>query len=374
MTEETKKDLLHNLKNRTSVHEAMFDVYKILEVSKVGIWGKSCCDRISEALLIDGNHVKLDYISNPPSILLDCVGIIKCENILKSYISGEAYNELEDFAWKLHDHARGKNHLLDVLRGYTGKELRGFLKESQSKNSEDVFHLELIRAELHSRRLYWRAYLKIREWIEDKLFCIKNYSIIHLIEETAREYYENPDLGQLSVPKKSRSEVFGNAYMRFIDEHKEYANLQKISQEDLKKFVFLGVNYFGKRPDHTYRIRPTEEDLEAKYLQINHVMQAVGMLTPTTLLQIFPVIKDYDGEKYGCKDYFYTMKAVGRLNPDEPIGSAQEAAQLLWDYENDSLRFFAIAWLNCIEDLHIYAGKSDEYDAFYNGLKSRYSA
>lgn len=373
MTEETKKDLLHNLKNRTSVHEAMFDVYKILEVSKVGIWGKSCCDRISEALPIDGNHVKLDYISNPPSILLDCVGIIKCENILKSYISGEAYNELEDFAWKLHDHARNKNHLLDALRGYTSKELRGFLKESQRKTLENVPHPELIKAELRSRRFYWRTYLKIREWIEDKLFYIKNYSIIHLIKETARECFNNPDLGQISAPKKRKNEVFGDAYMRFIDKHKDYTNLQKMSRENLKKYVFLGVNYFGRRPDHIHRIRPTEEDLEAKYTQINHVMQAVGMLTPTTLQQMFPVIKDYDGEKYGCKDYFYTMKTIARFKPDEPIGSAQEAAQLLWDYENDSLRFFVMVWLGCIEDLHIYADKSDEYDAFYNGLKSRHS-
>lgn len=373
MKEETKKELLQNLRNRTSVQEPMFDVYKILENSNLESWGKLCCNRIADALLVDGKHIELNWVSTPPRILLDCVGIIKSKDILKSYISVEAYNELEDFAWKMHDHASSKNYLLDGLRGYTSKELRGFLKKPKSESPENVLHTELVRAELHSRRIYWRAYLRIREWTDDKLFYIKNYSIVHLIKETMKDFYKDPDRKPVSIPKKSRNEILGDAYMRFIKQHKEYTDLQKMSQEDLKKFIFLGVNYFGKRPDHTHRIMPSEEDLEAKYMQLNHIMQAIGMLTPTTLMQMFPIIKDYDGKKYGEKDYYYTMKAIGRLNPHKPIGSAQQAAQLLWDYENNSLRFFSIKWVGCISDLAIYANKKDEHDTFYDGLRSRYS-
>ena len=77
--------------------------------------------------------------------------------------------------------------------------------------------------------------------------------------------------------------------------------------------------------------------------EIKMVLDAIGRLTPQKLLQLYPVTKEYDGSDGTAKDYFYTMDRLKQWPPDKPIGTAQEVACLLWDYQNQDLEIMLFA-------------------------------
>lgn len=95
-------------------------------------------------------------------------------------------------------------------------------------------------------------------------------------------------------------------------------------------------------------------------------MTAIGLLTPRELMQLFPVKKDYGGEKGGYKDYFWVMEKLGELPQDKPIGSPQDVADLLWDYVNPDTEYFLMMWIHSIDDLSTYCNNHKPFKVFYS--------
>lgn len=52
------------------------------------------------------------------------------------------------------------------------------------------------------------------------------------------------------------------------------------------------------------------------------IICAIGKLTPRQMMDLFPIKKEYDGERFGCKDYFYTRKSVEKYALDRKIENA----------------------------------------------------
>lgn len=69
------------------------------------------------------------------------------------------------------------------------------------------------------------------------------------------------------------------------------------------------------------------------FSMIEAIKFCLAKLTPRELIQIFPVTKTYDGEKWSSKDYFYTMDTLNKHGLDKPIGESLD--EILWDYSND---------------------------------------
>ena len=72
------------------------------------------------------------------------------------------------------------------------------------------------------------------------------------------------------------------------------------------------------------------------------IFAKIKTLTPRELMQHFPVKKEFDGNRYGCKDYFYTMQAVNEYGLDRRI---EDAFDFLWDYQNDDLQEFLVCYM-----------------------------
>ena len=53
----------------------------------------------------------------------------------------------------------------------------------------------------------------------------------------------------------------------------------------------------------------------------------LGRTTPRALMQIFPVDKVYSGDKYDCKDYFFTMETL-RARPGYAVEGGSHGAAL----------------------------------------------
>jgi len=78
------------------------------------------------------------------------------------------------------------------------------------------------------------------------------------------------------------------------------------------------------------------------------VLTCVGILTPRQLMQIFPIIKKYDGKRYGTKDYYTSMDAANKIGMDMIIGDSKRTMDFLWDYDDDSTAEFSVNYLMAI--------------------------
>lgn len=138
-------------------------------------------------------------------------------------------------------------------------------------------------------------------------------------------------------------------------------NISDCSQEDLMKIVFSGIKVIccmGKikreheRLDTGYR-EPL--DLEANkvwYPLIELIFNMIGQLELRNFITIFPITKDFDGEKWGCKDYFYTKSILDRMDWDKPIGTSEDVFKLLWDYQNDDLQYAYMEYMSAMSNMY----------------------
>lgn len=98
------------------------------------------------------------------------------------------------------------------------------------------------------------------------------------------------------------------------------------------------------------------------------IISFMSGLTPLEFMNLFPISKDFKGERWGTKDYFYTMNYIKTLNPDAPIG--EEIFNFLWEYTNLEVTIFNVNYLGYISDLRRLEGKPSlmEEWASQNGI------
>lgn len=74
-----------------------------------------------------------------------------------------------------------------------------------------------------------------------------------------------------------------------------------------------------------------------------------GCLTPSLFNQIFPIKKDYNGQKWGIKDYFSTKNYI-----EEEIGwdnQIKNGLEFLYEYDNDDVLQASIATMEVINSI-----------------------
>ena len=64
---------------------------------------------------------------------------------------------------------------------------------------------------------------------------------------------------------------------------------------------------------------------------------------------MFPIDKDYKGNKWGLKDYFYTRDYINGLEQDKPIG--EEILKFLWEYQNKDITDFNVCCMEAMSNL-----------------------
>lgn len=134
---------------------------------------------------------------------------------------------------------------------------------------------------------------------------------------------------------------FFNAVMKYT---KEYGTLYKLPQDKLAKVGLAGIKYICScRNVSRENIKlgidesKTLQENQYRFQLIDNIFGVLGCLTLKNFVTTFPVDKDFDGHKWECKDYFYTMGALSKMDWDKPIGR-DNISELLWDYENNDLR------------------------------------
>lgn len=121
-------------------------------------------------------------------------------------------------------------------------------------------------------------------------------------------------------------------------------SLYDIPQEKLMKIGFAGIKLICSLQDSDRMCKKlgdksTEslEECQKKFEFIDVILSVLGCLTIKNFVTTFPITKEYDGEKWQSKDYFFTMDVLSNMDWDKPIGR-DKMTDLLWDYQNNDLR------------------------------------
>ncbi|WP_117170595.1 hypothetical protein [Paraliobacillus sediminis] len=133
------------------------------------------------------------------------------------------------------------------------------------------------------------------------------------------------------------------------------------------KSVFNGVRMFNLMPD-LY----SNKDEMHKFNVAVGIKDAVGFLTPTEFMTIFPPQKEYDGHKYDCKDYWSTMQEVNKLDLNTPIADQIDPLEFMFEYHNWDIHHFNVKVLGCLSNLRQSKGQLDLMEEFMakQGMKT----
>ena len=148
---------------------------------------------------------------------------------------------------------------------------------------------------------------------------------------------------------------YHSAVTSMFEKHK---SLDDWSQDELMKVALCGVKYINyaididainHRLDSTYQT-PFEVKQNSFNL-IDALFGIIGRIKLGNLIKIFPIDKTYDGDKWGCKDYFFTMDVLKEKGLDNVIGR-DGVFDLLWDYENRELRELTVFYMSCMSAMY----------------------
>lgn len=137
---------------------------------------------------------------------------------------------------------------------------------------------------------------------------------------------------------------YRNSVLHAAQKNKNIKSIADYPQADIMKIAFCGIKYICswcdvKRENNRLGVeyQQTLEESQVTFQMIDAIFTVCGYLTLRNFVTTFPIDKTYDGEKWECKDYFYTMDVLSKMDWDQPIGR-DELSELLWDYENTDLR------------------------------------
>lgn len=129
-------------------------------------------------------------------------------------------------------------------------------------------------------------------------------------------------------------------------------------QSDLMKIALCGIKYICsmrevKRENDRLGTgyEPSLEEQKIKFQLIDAIFTVCGYLTLRNFVTTFPIDKTYDGAKWECKDYFYTMDVLSKMEWDAPIGR-DNISELLWDYDNADLRHAYIQFTTAMSAIY----------------------
>lgn len=371
MEKETREVLLKYIKSGQYISNTAIDIQRMFDNAGMGLYAKPCCDRIEAAGLVDGTHVQRIHPS-PWKLEVDADGMKACREILEAYLQPEELKETEEALKNYWQWVTSLNNVLYALRKLQTKDLREGRTDTLGykvppDEMEDIERL--FTAELEHRRLHNRLHNTIqRLWFTCRLLAMFRgpaKALFPLISLAWKGWEDNGSIFHAEGNGK-----YTKALRRFTDAHGGTDGVGKLGRADLSRYIFLAVRAYGKESKAEYWRTGIKDcrEVDRRYQELKQVMEAVGRLTPAELLKIYPVEKEYNGAKWGTKDYFYTMDKLKKRPADKPIGDAQDVACLLWDYQNWDLEYLLLQWMNVLGDLHIYCNDPGPDDEFHNRL------
>lgn len=169
--------------------------------------------------------------------------------------------------------------------------------------------------------------------------------------------------GKKLIDYKPTIDHYRNALLKKAGEMLDNPNYM---EENKDKILFLLIKIIGK--ERRRMEEQKEEIICGMFNLIQLVKKLVSEYTPRQFMNLFPIKKDYDGDKYGVKDYFYCMDYISKIGIDNHIG--EKASEFLMEYWNMDINFYIAKWMDIVSAVDIIQTGRDHMLDFFeeNGL------
>lgn len=190
-------DLISFVRERKEVEPAKISLQKFLESVNMENYLKVCSNRITDAQLIDGEEVEIDFI-NFPNLSLTQIGIMTCLDILSGYIDEDEIKKILEALKNENETRELMNQQIRLLRAIKKADLINFIKkpeqfigEKEIKNLVDI--QTLCREELKSRNLINRVKIFFKDHIMRLYVSIRYARLISLMKSVTLNYINKND-------------------------------------------------------------------------------------------------------------------------------------------------------------------------------------
>lgn len=143
--------------------------------------------------------------------------------------------------------------------------------------------------------------------------------------------------------------------------------------ENFKTFVLFTVKYYGKfGMDELNEAKAFSHSLEEYHKKLEKMLEEMffaeylmSCFCIETFENLFPIAKEYNGDKFSSKDYLYTqekIKEMGLRNGYKLIGNRID--KLLFDYWNKDILKYNVFKMSLLYRLELAEGKKPTFDKF----------
>lgn len=144
----------------------------------------------------------------------------------------------------------------------------------------------------------------------------------------------------------SRYSLYLNAFIRVIEQY------EKSQEKHIKQAVFYGVKVINLKPKEYSK---TANDYLNDFQLIGAIKSLIAKLTPGEFINLFPIEKTFDGQKWGVKDFFYTKEYISSLEQEKPIGDKID--RFLMEYTNKDIEVFMVKSMICLSKMRQLQGQ-----------------
>lgn len=159
------------------------------------------------------------------------------------------------------------------------------------------------------------------------------------------------------VRDEHKYSLYINAYIRTLEALPVYEGADQTSY--VQKMVYYGVKAIGTHP----KLKNYQEAV-ACFEFISNLKTVMSILTLHEFMNIFPIEKVFDGDKYEMKDYYSTLEAINELElePHKQIG--ESILELIMEYMNDDIMNFAVQGMIAMSAMRRFDGHLDLIEEF----------
>lgn len=147
-----------------------------------------------------------------------------------------------------------------------------------------------------------------------------------------------------------------------IDYYLHLAKLPLVKSEDvtlISQIVFYGVNYFSNWL--VYNKDADVCELQNAFTDICMLENVMSLLTYNEFINIFPIIKEYDGDRFESKDYFYVQDILKDKNLDFYI---DDVDMFLQEYYNGLIIQYNVTKFMMVDAIRKAEGKLSIWESF----------
>ena len=131
---------------------------------------------------------------------------------------------------------------------------------------------------------------------------------------------------------------------------------------DIKKAVYFGIKYINLVNYNELDYRKLLITLS----EIRDINQMIYNLTYNDLINMFPIAKVYNGKKFECKDYFYTIEYLSTININNKV--EENVQNFFWNYYNNELMNYSIKEMLIIDKVLKFESKEGLLEGFLNEI------